>query len=118
MKDFTKKLLSWGAFNIVFYAFVIAGTVFTIAWAGNVAIFLVWLSLFCSIGAYNMEGETLETVKERYACCPKWYHTMGFFSDIILACILVASGWWVTAVALMISASFENATKMKMDVKI
>lgn len=113
MKEVTKVASRWTAFNALFWGLAVAGTMFGVPWAGNVVIFLVWLGLVLSISAYTLPLDKLDELIKAYKDFPKWFHNLALIVDIALACVFVANGWWITAIALMVGSAFDCATKQK-----
>ena len=118
MTKLRKSVVKYSCFNAVFWALAVAGTLFAIPWASNIIVFLVWLTSVLSISAYTLPRYKLQSVRDAYKDFPVWFHNVQVVIDVALACVFVASGWWITAIALIIGTSFECATKDKAGVKL
>jgi hypothetical protein len=109
----------WFLINGAFLAVLIAGTVYQIQYAQNLAIFLVWFLSITSLvilipSVVEQHWKTQGIINS----VPRW---LDHSFDFLVICILAATGFTFSAVAysvhLMCVVSFKNQVQQLEDVK-
>lgn len=73
-------------------------------WATNIVLFWIWLTLFSSILMCCTE-DLKKKAQDRGRAMPK---EVSYIYDTIFLLVLVATGWFVTAVAYLIASLCEH----------
>lgn len=96
------RAVKWGTEHALFMAVLVAGMVFDVKGAANVALWFAWLNIF--LGLFLLCDDVCERLRARGRSVPA---PVAVGCDIVVVVLMVWHGWMVTAAGWMLHSFLE-----------
>jgi hypothetical protein len=102
MKDKIIKVMKFTIFNILFIVCGVNGLFYKIQWCENIFLFFIWLIFIISMIPL-LDKKLKEAQRKEGLSVPLW---LLLFKDILIVCMLAASGRFIAATAWFLHICF------------